>query len=218
MLIGSFCDQVIEELGYTTQDKGLDRRNVIVRADAIRTEMISHLVTGATLVSESARVGIVSQRELNDTLYISRVVPIAFNPVRGRFFANMPTEYLNFNEYSGIRAVRGLQANTTDVDVPVLFFHQRVGAGVAYGQLESATLMGGIGFEVEGMKIWFNNMPAGSYPNALITYIPSLLGLTEEDILPCSGEFTKMLMDRTKEAFMLKRQTPEDKTADSRSE
>jgi hypothetical protein len=196
----------------------LDRRNIIVRADTIRTELLSHLVTGATLVSDTARVGITAQSELNDNLYISRLADVFFNVPRGKFFAKVPTEYLSWNELSGIRAVRGAQDGQVDMNVPTLFFEQKLGAGAAYGTLESARLMGGIGFEKEGQTLWFNNMLPGSYPKVLITYIPTLAALTELDIMPCSGEFTAMLMDKTKAAFGFKRSIPEDKTADNASE
>lgn len=216
--LGIFADQIIEELGYTTQDKGLDRRNIIVRADAIRSEMISNLVTGATLVTNTSRVGIVAQRELNDALYISRIANITFDLVRQRFYADMPTEYINFNSYSGIRKVAGAQDNSGTIGVPTMFFNQKVGAGSAYNELESARLMGGVGYEAEGQRLYFNNMPAGSYTKVLITYIPSLIGLSEDDVLPCSAEFAKQLMDATKEAFGFKRGIPENQSANAITE
>ena len=216
--LGAFADQIIEELGYTTQDKGLDRRNVIVRADAVRTEMISNLVTGATLVTPTARVGIVAQRELTDIFYISRTANVTFDLGTQRFYADMPTEYITFNSYSGIRKVAGVQDNSGTIGIPTLFFAQKVGSSSAYNELESSRLMGGIGYEAEGQRLYFNNMPAGTWVKVLITYIPSLIGMSEEDTLPCSGEFASQLMDATKAAFGFKRGIPENQTANAVTE
>jgi hypothetical protein len=211
MKIGVFADQIIEELGYTTPEKKLDRRNVIVRADAIRQKLIGQLFTGATLVTESSRIGIVKQHEVDDAYYISRTAPVLFDTVRAKHFARIPTGRISFSQNSGIRITRGAQDNTGGY-----FIEQKAGSGSAYGLLESAKLGGKIGFEVEGNVLWFNNMPPDTYPNVLITYIPSLIDLQEEDELPT--EFPQTLMDEVKNSFILQKQLQQDLSNDNISE
>ena len=211
MIIGVFADEVIRELGYATVDKKLDRRNIIVRADAIRTELIGQMFTGATIVTPSARIGIVKQNEVNDSYYISKLAPVTFDVVRNKYYANIPTERVSFTYNSGIRIVRGAQDNTGGY-----FIEQKAGAGSLYGLLESANLGGKVGFEVEGNTLWFNNLEPTTYPNVLITYIPSLLGLKETDILPV--EFPQQLIDATKQAFLLQKELPQNLTNDNVSE
>ena len=87
MIIGAFADEVIEELAYFTVDKKLDRRNVIVRADIIRTELIGMLFTGATIVKPNARIGIVKQNEINDAYYISKEAKVEFSSTRNKFYS-----------------------------------------------------------------------------------------------------------------------------------
>ena len=211
MLIGAFCDEVIRELGYATVDKRLDRRSIIVRADAIRTELIGQMFTGATIVTANSRIGIVKQNEINDAYYISKPAPVVFDTTRNKFYANIPTERVSFTFNSGIRIVRGAQDNTGGY-----FIEQKAGSGSLYGLLESANLGGKIGFEVEGNTLWFNNLAPALYPNVLITYIPSLLGLKETDMMPV--EFPQQLMDATKQAFMLQKELPQNLTNDNISE
>lgn len=211
MTLGIFADQIIEELAYFTIDKKLDRRNVFVRADAIRAELIGQMFTGATIVNPTARIGIVKQNEINDAYYISKTAPVQLDSIRNRFYAVIPTERISFTYNSGIRIVRGAQDNTGGY-----FIEQKAGSGSAYGLLESAQLGGKIGFEVEGNTLWFNNLLPDTYPNVLITYIPSLLGLKETDILPV--EFPESLMDATKQSFLLQKQLPQNLTNDNVSE
>ena len=177
MTLGVFADEVIEELAYFTVDKKLDRRNIFVRADIIRTDLIGQLFTGATLVTPTARIGILKQNEVNDAYYVSKIAPVQYDAARDRYFANVPTERISYTYNSGIRMVRGAQDNTGGY-----FIEQKAGAGSAYGLLESANLGGKAGFEIEGNMLYFNNFTPASYPNVLITYIPSLLGLKETDI------------------------------------
>jgi len=211
MTIGAMADLVLEQLGYATVDRKGDRRMIIHHADAIRTELIGQMFTGATIVTPSARIGIVKQNEINDAYYISKSAPVTFDAVRNKFYANIPTERVSFTYNSGIRIVRGAQDNTGGY-----FIEQKAGAGSLYGLLESANLGGKVGFEVEGNTLWFNNLEPTTYSNVLITYIPSLLGLKETDILPV--EFPQQLIDATKQAFMLQKELPQNLTNDNVSE
>lgn len=211
MKIGLFADLVLAELSYTTTDRKIDRRPVIVRAEAIRTDMIGMLFSGATMVTQTARIGYSKQAEVNDAYYVSKVAPVQYDAVRGKHYSVFPTERVSFTTNSGIRMIRGAQDNTGGY-----FIEQKAGSGAAYGLLESSQLGGKIGFEVEGNTLYYNNMLPDTYPNVLITYIPSLLGLSEDDILPV--EFPQQLIDATKQAFMFQKQMPQDLATDNVSQ
>lgn len=212
--IGVIADEIITELGYSSVDKKLDRRNVIVRLDAIRTELMGVLASGGVIASGQTQIRAGnSPYEFNDVYYITRNLSIAFDESRERYVSTIPTDYVTFENNSGIRVIRPKKANTGSN----YFINQRLGASVTYGSLESSNLGGMIGYEVEGKTIWWNNMPANVYTEVLITYIPTLLALSETDFLPCTGEFAAILLDKTKQAFMEQLQIKEDKLIDNAS-
>lgn len=211
MTIGVFADEVLKELAYYTPEKKLGRRNIIVRADIVRTEIIGQLFTGATLVTQTARIGITKQNEINDAYYLSKTSPVQYDAIRDRFYAELPTDRVSFTFNSGIRLIRGAQDNTGGY-----FIEQKAGSGAAYGLLESSQLGGKVGWEAEGNTIYFNNMLPDTYPNVLITYIPSLIGLKETDILPV--EYPNQLIEQTKQAFLLQKQLPQNLAVDNISE
>ena len=184
---------------------------MLFRSDIIRTELIGMLFTGATIVKPNARIGIVKQNEINDAYYISKEAKVEFSSTRNKFYSVIPTERVSFTYNSGIRIVRGTQDNTGGY-----FIEQKAGSGSLYGLLESANLGGKIGFEIEGNTLWFNNMQPSTYESVLITYIPSLIGLQETDILPV--EFPEQLIDATKQAFLLQKEVPQNLTNDNVSE
>ena len=216
MIIGAAADQIIEELGYNSVDKKPDRRNIIVRMDAVRSELMGVLANGGVISSGQtqirARQGQVY--EFADVFYISRTTPVTYDTTRQRYYSDMPTEFVSFGSVNnGIRVIRPKHTNVGSN----YFIAQMAGASVAYGSLESANLGGMIGYEIEGQKLFYNNMPANQYTDILITYIPTLLALNESDVLPCDSTFASILMDVTRERFMIQLQVPEDKTVDSNS-
>lgn len=218
MIIGAAADQIIAELGYQSVEKKLDRRNVIVRMDAVRSELMAIMSSGGVLSA-----GTQSQTQIRpnksmaydfpDVFYVSKTAPILFDNTRARYFSNMPTEYVAFGNNNGIRAVRLAQDNVGSN----YLISQVASASVSYGELESSMLGGLMGYEIEGMKLFYNNMPANQYTEMLITYIPSLLALRETDILPCTGEFASVLLDRTRDSFLMQKGTREDKAIDGQS-
>ncbi len=221
MILGAFCDLLIDELGYATVDKKIDRRVIIVRADAVRSELLAAGNYDATMVNGNWQYNIADDlKELPDQLFISRAAEVKFSTSRGKFYSDMPTSYISFKNKSGIRIVHGLLDNSGSgmFQPPVAFMAQRAGENVAFNLLESTRLLGGIGYEIEGQQIFYNNMASGTYNNALITYMPALTGLQETDELPISGEFINLLLDKTKQAFLLQKQIPENKTNDNLSE
>jgi len=211
MNIGTFCDIILKELGYATTEKKLTRRAIIVQADAIRTEQIGLLFTGGVIATQTSRIGITKSAEINDAYYISKTAPVVFDPIRARFYATMPTDRLSFTSNSGIRMIRGAQDNTGGY-----FIEQKGGSGAAYGLLESAQLAGNVGFEMEGNTIWFNNMLPDTYQNVLITYLPTLIGMNETDILPV--EYPEQLIRDTFRAFVPQKEMPSNFTTDNVSE
>lgn len=215
MTIGVFCDEIIKELGYDTVDKKLDRRNIIVRADAERAELMGVIAGGGAISAGQSHIRPTKGRVVNfpDIFYISRSTPVQFDTSRGKFFSNMPTDWLSFDGNNGIRVVRLAKDNVGSNYMVA----QMAGAGVLFGSLESAQLGGQIGYEIEGTKLFYNNMPANQYNEVLVTYIPTLQALAETDILPCDATFAATLMAKTREAFMPQRQIPQDLANDGKS-
>lgn len=215
MTLGQFADNIIEELGYNTvASLRPDRRNIIMRADAIREELLSAAAYQGTMIGGEWRLKIDSDiSELADQLYISKTAPVAFDTIRNKYYSNMPGEYISFNNLNGIRMIRGIQDNTVGLpnDALPYFIPQKAGSGVAYGLLESAALTGQVGYEIEGQQLFYNNMLPNSYTNVLITFLPKLSVFEETDVLPMSGELLNRLIDKTKDAFMLQRSIPRDK-------
>lgn len=212
--IGVIADEIITELGYQSVDKKLDRRNVIVRLDAVRTELMGVLASGGVIASGQTQIRPTKfPYEFNDVYYITSSMDITFDCNRGRYVSEIPTDYVTFESNSGIRLIRPKKA----VVGSNYFIHQKLGASLSYGSLESSGLGGMIGFEIEGKTIWWNNMPANMYESVLITYIPTLLALKETDMLPCTGEFASILLDITKQKFIEQLGIQEDKVIDSTS-
>lgn len=211
--IGVIADEIILELGYQSSEKKIDRRSVIVRMDAIRSELMSNLSYYGIYIGNGYRYQIDGNpTNLPDIYYTSREADVLFDDRRKRFYSDMPSEYVSFNNVNGIRQIKPVQGNTGGY-----FWSQRNGASSAFGELESSLLAGAVGFEIEGQKVYYNNMPLNTYATVLITYIPALSGLAETDIMPCSAEILGQIMDKTKESFLIQKATPEDKSTDSAS-
>lgn len=208
--IGAFADNILEELDYQTiQSRKLDRRNIILRADEVRSELLSNGVYDATRQGDAWILKIDREfSELPDILFISRLAEVKFDDSRNKYYSDMPSSWVSFVGQNGIRMIRGRQDNTGgNIEDPVPYFiAQKAGSGVAYGLLESARLAGGRGFEIEGQQLWYNNMLPGTYSQVLITYLPQLSGLNETDEMPCSAEFISMLATKVKNEFMFQRQ------------
>lgn len=214
MIIGAAADTIIKELGYDSVDRKIDRRNVIKRMDAMRSEMMSVLANGGNIQAEQIVLKInVTPSELPDIFYVSKEADILLDEVRKKYYSNMPTEYVSFFSNNGIRVIKPVQADSGSH----YFINQRAGASVLYGSLESAALGGMVGYEIEGQKVYYNNLAANTYPKVLITYIPALSGLREDEEMPCTGEFASMLLTKTRDSFLIQKATPEDKAVDSRS-
>jgi len=211
MLIGQCADEIIAELGYSEVSKQLDRRNVLVRMDAVRNEIMSLLAYDGVVFNGQLQIKIDrTASDLPDIYYVSKTTPVTFDTVRARFTSKMPTEYVSFGNVNGIRQIKATQDNTGGY-----FIGQTAGASSAFGLLESAQLAGSIGYELEGQDIYYNNMPANQFKQVLVTYIPRLSGLKEEDIMPCSAEIESLILNRTKESFLLQRQIPPDTVIDN---
>jgi len=221
MVIGAAADEIIAELGYYTSEKKLDRRNVIVRLDAVWRFLLSNALYMGTYAGDAWRFKVDKEfTEPQDNLYISRVAPVLYDNVRQAFYSVMPTELVSWHSYDGIRQIKAVQTNTSAgiLDAPMSFTKVRNGGDVAYGLLESAMLFGGVGYMLEGQQVYYTNMPLNIYTSVLMTYIPALTGLKETDVLPISSEFEHQLLTMTKQEFMLQRQIPENKTTDANSE
>lgn len=214
MIVGVFCDSVIEELGYHTSEKSIDRRNVQVRAAIEHRTLLAALVYGGTYLGQGVwRMKIDEDaRELPDSLFITKAVPVQFDATRNRNYVTVPSPFISFENNNGIRWVCA-KHDTTDY-----FISQRSGASGAYNLLESAMLAGMKGYEIELQSLWMNNFPPNVYQELLITYLPALEGLKETDILPMPGEIAKMLADAVVDSFKLKRSIPINNTVDSVSE
>lgn len=212
--IGAYADEIIAELGYQTVEKKLDRRNVIVRMDSVRSELMGILLYSGTIQSGQTSMYVKkgSSFTFPDNFYISRSSAVIFDTTRLRYYSDMPTEWVSFDGNNGIRLVRLAQDNQGNY-----FISQRNGSSSLYGELESAALGGNIGYEIEGSRLYYNNMPANQYTEVLITYIPTLTALSESDTLPCDGTFASILMDKTREAFLIQKATAEDKSIDGGS-
>ncbi len=220
-IIGAFADEIIAELGYMSADKKLDRRNIIVRADAEIGALLSAAIYMGTMVGGEWRLKIDEQMsEPADVLFISRTTPILYDSDRDIYYSVAPTEFRSFHSFSGIRRIKPVKANTSGLlmDAPTDFINQRSGAATAYGLLESAQLGGAVGYEIEGQKWYYNNLPLNVYDKVLVTYLPMLTGLKETDTLPMSAEFASMLMDKVKNSFLIQKATPPDNVTDGEPE
>lgn len=212
MLVGELCDNVLARFDVTTiASRKLDRRNIVVEADAIRSELLSAGNYGATLVQGAGwqyNIGNDVQ-ELPDILFTSKEAEVVWNKYRNCYMSNMPSEHVMFKNKNGIRSIKGIKDRSagTANDRRVDFVAQKAGSGVAYGLLESAALAGGIGYELEYKAgtpgiLLYNNMPPNVYCKVLITYLPKLSALSEDDMLPMDDTFAKMLEDRVFAAYM----------------
>lgn len=213
--IGTCCDEVIAELGFNSVDAKIDRRNVMVRMDAVRSELMGVLANGGVIGAGQTQIRATKGQpyEFNDIYYISRATPVSYDANRLRYYSEMPTDWVSMPNNNGIRIIRPKQTNVGSN----YFIAQMAGASVAYGSLESANLGGMIGYEIEGNKLFYNNMPANQYSEILITYIPTLMALRETDILPADATFASILLDMTKNSFLVQLQKTEDKSVDSNS-
>jgi hypothetical protein len=212
--IGVAADEIILELGYFSSEKKIFRQSVIVRMDVVRSELLSNLAYYGIYIGNGYRYQIDNNlTNLPDIYYISRTADVLFDNDRKRYYSDMPSEYVSFNNVNGIRQIKPIQANEGGY-----FWSQRNGASSAFGELESSLLAGAVGFEIEGQQVFYNNMPNNAYSSVLITYMPALSGLKETDVMPCSAEIQNIVMEKTREYFMLQRQIPENKTTDSSSE
>lgn len=214
MVIGAFADNILEELDYQTiQTRKLDRRNIILRADEVRSELLANTIYSATKQGDNFIVKYDKEfMELPDIMFVSRKMAVTKDLVRDRFFSTMPSSFVSFGSQNGIRMIRPAQDNAPVAqDQPLPYFiAQKAGASLSYGLLESAQLAGGIGYEIEGQKVFYNNMLPGIYDEVLVTYLPTLAGLQETDEMPCPAEFISMLATKVKNEFMFQRQFPAD--------
>lgn len=212
--IGVAADQIIEELGFNSIDKRVDRRNIIVRMDAVRSELMGVLANGGVISSGQTMITAKGRPyEFNDIYYTSKLTAVSYDTSRLRYFSVMPTDWVSMPNNNGIRTIRPKQTNVGSN----YFIAQMAGASVAYGSLESANLAGMIGYEVEGKLLFYNNMPANQYSEVLVTYIPVLMALLETDTLPCDATFASILLDKTRDSFLIDKGTKEDKAVDSNS-
>jgi hypothetical protein len=215
MTIGQAADEISTELGYNSIDKKPNRRNIIARMDMVRSELMSILINSGTI--QSGQTSVYIKRgvayDFPDVFYISRLAPLVFDATQQKYYSEMPTGYVAFGSNNGIRMVKPKHDRSSST----YFISQMNGASVSFANLESAALGGMIGYEVEGQRIYYNNMPANQYTEVLITYIPTLMALTEEDALPCTGDFASILLDKTRDSFLIQLQRKEDKTIDSTS-
>lgn len=214
MIIGAVADQVIAELGYISSEKRLDRRNVILRMDAVWRSLLMNLLYDGTQMPNGEWQSKVDSEvgELPDACFISRTAPVALDSIRNRYYATVPSEFVTFKNMNGIRWVAPAQDPTDG------FICQMNGASGAYSMLESNQLGGAKGYEIEGLNLYLNNIPLNVYSNLLITYLPALTGLKETDFFPLPGEIAKKLLDDTVKSFVIQMAKPEDKTEDNLSE
>lgn len=216
MQIGQAADEISTELGYNSIDRKPNRRNIIARMDAVRSELMGVLANGGVISSGQTQIyakkGVVY--EFADVFYISRTAAVNYDANRLRYYSDMPTDYLSFGSVNnGIRVIRPKQTNVGSN----YFISQMAGASVAFGSLESANLGGMVGYEAEGQRLYYNNLPANQYTEILITYIPTLMALSETDILPADQTFMSILLDKTRDSFLIQKGTQEDKSVDSNS-
>lgn len=221
MLLGEFADNILERFDVTTMaSKKADRRNIIVEADIIRSELLAAGNYSATLVQGQAWQFNIGNdvKELPDILFMSKEAEVKWNEYRGCYYSTMPTEFVMFKNKTGIRAIKGIRDRSAQTanDRRVDFVSQKAGTGVAYGLLESAALGGGIGYEIEYKQgtpgvLYYNNMTPNEFCKVLITYLPKLSALSEDDVLPMDDTFAKMLEDRVVMAYMQQRQSGRDK-------
>lgn len=220
MLIGAFADNILEELDYQTiQQRKLDRRNIILRADEVRSELLANTIYNATRQGDNYIIKYDKEfSELPDIMFISRTAKVLKNDLRGRYYSDMPSAFVSFGSQNGIRMIRPIQDNSivSQNDPLNYFIAQKAGAGLSYGMLESAQLAGGIGYEIEGQQIFYNNMLPGVYDEILITYLPALSGLKETDEMPCPAEFISMLATKVKNEFQFQRQYPADQNQEEK--
>ncbi len=212
MTIGAASDEIIAELDQSNQlNKKTNRRNIIVRMDAVRSELLAAGNYDATIVNGSWQYNVANDlMELPDYLFITKPTPVLLDPQRGKYYSPMPSPAVYFKNKNGIRTIHALKDNSGGglLDAPVYFTAQKAGEGVAMSLLESSRLLGSVGYEIEGQKIYYNNMVPDTYDNVIVTYMPTLTGLAESDELPCSGEFINMLLSTTKQHFMFQKQVP----------
>lgn len=178
MLIGAFADNILEELDYQTiQQRKLDRRNIILRADEVRSELLANTIYNATRQGDNYIIKYDKEfSELPDIMFISRTAKVQKNVERNRYYSDMPSAFVSFGSQNGIRMIRPIQDNSivSQNDPLNYFIAQKAGAGLSYGMLESAQLAGGIGYEIEGQQIFYNNMLPGVYDEILITYLRAI--------------------------------------------
>ena len=223
MLIGEMADNILARLDATTiASKKLDRRNCIIEFDIIRSKYLSIGVYSGTFIAGSKEwqynIGN-DVKELPDILFLTQTMPVVWNKWRGCNMSVMPSEFVMFKNKNGIRSIKGRLDRTaeTETGARVDFVAQKAGSGVDYGLLESAALSGGIGYEIEMRPgtpgtLFYNNMQAGQFCDVLITYLPKLSGLSEDDMLPMDDSFAKMCEDETVMAFMYQKGAQRDKT------
>ena len=143
----------------------------------------------------------------------------------GFYYSILPGEVVTFKTKSGIRIVRPTQTNEAAQGANINlqsdrtdFVQQELGAGTAYGLLESAQLTGAVGYEIMMRSgtpgiLKYNNFQPGYCPNAAIIYLPRLWngGLDENDMMPMDDTFAQQLMDLTVAAFTQQKQSSRDK-------
>ena len=218
-------DNCLERLDYSNmENKKPDRRNLWVEADAIRSQMLAAGNYSATLVNNVWQYNIGNDvKELPGILFTSKAANILYDYTRRKYYSVLPFEVVTFKNKNGIRMVKGIATNTAAQGADLNLFTDRTdfvaqttGAGVAYGLLESASLTGAVGYEIEMLPgtpgvVYYNNMQPDYYSQVLFTALARLTSYSEDDMMPMDDTFAKMLEDMTVQAFVVQKQANRDK-------
>lgn len=193
-----FADSLILDMGYNDVATKLDRRQVFADID-------KHFPLILVQVANQFGDGILNN------FSVTTILPVSYDTGFGQYFIDTSSIVpMNLKGFAGIRQIGDTQ--TTDNDyVPV-----QGGWMSLMSRLEVGGLANRRGFLLQGNRPYIVNPPV-DIPSALrVTYVPTIMNLSDIDEITCPAETLSMLCDKLMEVLTVQKNTPQNVNNDNK--
>jgi len=192
------ADSIILDLGYNDAEEKPDRRQIFA-------DMDKHLPIILTQTAKQMGDGILNN------FNVTTICPIKYDTGMMAYFVDTSGIVpMNLQGFAGIRQIGDTGSIENDY-VPV----QR-GWGSIMSYLEVNGMAGRVGFWLQGNIPYIKNPPIVVPNVARVTYVPTILNLSDTDEITIPAETLSFISDKMVEVLMLQKQTSENIANDSK--
>ena len=132
-------------------------------------------------------------------------VPVLKKESRNRFYSQLPAQLISVRSTRNISGLRQVSPMKSEYDA---FIPMKSGDATVYSGLEAGSLLGNVGFWLEGDKIIYENMPAfWNGETVLIKMISSIYSLDEDAYVPIPAALELEMEDEIYKRLMGMKET-----------